>query len=58
MLVRILTGLQTSLAATSAIAAGLRVVTVATMVRAPAVPLQVAATAGMYLLARLDGTVD
>jgi hypothetical protein len=58
MIARILTGLQTSLAAMSAIVAGLRVVTVATMARVPAVPHLAVATAGMYLLARLDGTVD
>jgi hypothetical protein len=42
----------------SAIAAGLRVVTVATMARAPVVPHPAVATAGMCLLARIDGTVD
>lgn len=56
----ILTASQTSLAATNAIAAGLRVLTVAMTERVLAAPLQVVAIAGELLpllLSPLDGRV-
>jgi hypothetical protein len=56
----ILTVSQTSLAATNAIAADLRVLTVAMTERVLAAPLQVVAIAGKFLLlllSPLDGTV-